>query len=91
MESMSAPLVYLCLKVVCVLPVLIWPKTTPAIVDLCFDDTTDPTTGCIAMSRVRCADDILVMQGFDIKLFSERRTVGPCDVFKVPPRRRDGH
>lgn len=53
-----------------------------AIVDLCFDDTTDPTTGYIAMSRVRCADDILIMQAFDIKLFQKGVPLGPAMLLK---------
>ena len=53
-----------------------------AIVDLCFDDTIDPTTGYIAMSRVRCADDVLIMQGFDIKLFQKGVPLGPAMLLK---------
>ena len=53
-----------------------------AIVDLCFDDNTDPTTAYIAMSRVRCADDILIMQEFDIKIFQKGIPIGPAMLLK---------
>jgi hypothetical protein len=53
-----------------------------AIVDLCFDENTDPTTAYIAMSRVRCADDILIMQEFDIKIFQQGIPIGPAMLLK---------
>ena len=40
-----------------------------AIVDLNFDSNTDPTTGYVALSRVRLADDILIMQPFERSVF----------------------
>ena len=36
-----------------------------AIVDLNYDARTDPVTGYVALSRVRCADDILILQPFE--------------------------
>ena len=53
-----------------------------AIVDLCFDENTDPTTAYIAMSRVRCADDILIMQAFNINIFRQGIPIGPAMLMK---------
>ena len=53
-----------------------------AIVDLCFDENTDPTTAYIAMSRVRCADDILIMQAFNIDIFRQGIPIGPAMLMK---------
>ena len=49
-----------------------------AIVDLCFDENTHPTTAYIAMSRVRCADDISIMQAFNINIFRQGIPFGPA-------------
>ena len=53
-----------------------------AIVDLCFDENTDPRTAYIAMSRVRCADDILIMQAFNINIFGQGIPIGPTMLMK---------
>ena len=53
-----------------------------AMVDLCFDENTDPTTAYIAMSRVRCADDILIMQAFNINIFRQGIPIGPAMLMK---------
>ena len=50
--------------------------------DLCFDENTDPTTAYIAMSRVRCADDILIMQAFNINIFRQGIPIGPAMLMK---------
>ena len=40
-----------------------------ALVDLCFSDETNPTTAYVALSRVRGANDVLIIQEFDIEPF----------------------
>jgi len=42
-----------------------------AIVDLNFDKRTDPVTGYVALSRVRTADDILILQPFSKDVFQQ--------------------
>jgi hypothetical protein len=48
-----------------------------AIVDLCFDDNMDPATAYVALSRVKTADDILIMQAFNITPFTQGSPLGP--------------
>ena len=48
-----------------------------AIVDLCFDDNMDPATAYVALSRVKTADDILIMQAFSITPFTQGSPLGP--------------
>ena len=45
--------------------------------DLCFDDNMDPATACAALSRVKTADDILIMQAFSITPFTQGSPPGP--------------
>lgn len=40
-------------------------------VDLQFDENTDPVTGYVALSRVRMADHLVIMQPFNIKTFQK--------------------
>ena len=47
------------------------------IVDLCFDNNTDPITAYVALSRVRSASDILIMQAFPIEVFQQGVPIGP--------------
>lgn len=42
-----------------------------ALVDLQFDENTDPVTGYVALSRVRMADHLVIMQPFNIKTFQK--------------------
>ena len=42
-----------------------------ALVDLCFSDETNPTTAYVALSRVRGANDVLIIQEFDIEPFQQ--------------------
>ena len=42
-----------------------------AIVDLNFDKRTDPVTGYVALSRVRTANDILILQPFSKDVFQQ--------------------
>ena len=53
-----------------------------AIVDLCFDDNMDPATAYVALSRVQTADDILIMQAFNIKPFTQGSPLGPALLMK---------
>ena len=46
------------------------------IVDLCFDEVTNTVTACVALSRVRSADDILITQPFELSLFQKGTPVG---------------
>ena len=56
-----------------------------AIVDLCFDDNMDPATAYVALSRVKTADDILIMQAFNIKPCTQGSPLGPA----LPEGRQD--
>ena len=48
-----------------------------AIVDLCFDENMDPATAYVSLSRVKVADDILIMQAFNLKPFTQGSPLGP--------------
>jgi hypothetical protein len=48
-----------------------------AMVDLCFDESADAATAYVALSRVRSADDILIMQPFTLDLFQKGMPIGP--------------
>jgi hypothetical protein len=48
-----------------------------AIVDLCFDENMDPATAYVALSRVKTAEDILIMQSFSIEPFRQGAQLGP--------------
>jgi hypothetical protein len=48
-----------------------------AIVDLLFSECTNPATAYVALSRVRSANDILIMQAFKRVLFTKGIPVGP--------------
>jgi hypothetical protein len=54
-----------------------------ALVDLCFSDETNPTTAYVALSRVRGADDVLIIQDFDIEPFQQGIPVGPKWLLKT--------
>ena len=47
-----------------------------AIVDLCFDENMDPATAYVSLSRVKVADDILIMQAFNLKPFTQGSPLG---------------
>jgi hypothetical protein len=53
-----------------------------AFVDLCFDEITNIATAYVALSRVRSADDILIMQPFELSLFQKGIPVGPKMLLK---------
>ena len=48
-----------------------------AIVDLNFDSNTDSTTGYVALSRAKRADDMLIMQPFNIGVFRKGPRMQP--------------
>ena len=54
-----------------------------ALVDLCFSDETNPTTAYVALSRVRGADDVLIIQDFNIEPFQQGTPVGPKWLLKT--------
>ena len=54
-----------------------------ALVDLCFSDETNPTTAYVALSRVRGANDVLIIQEFDIEPFQQGIPVGPSWLLKT--------
>ena len=54
-----------------------------ALVDLCFSDETNPTTAYVALSRVRGANDVLIIQEFDIEPFQQGIPVGPKWLLKT--------
>ena len=54
-----------------------------ALVDLCFSDETNPTTAYVALSRVRGANDVLIIQEFDIEPFQQGIPVGPRWLLKT--------
>ena len=54
-----------------------------ALVDLCFSDETNPTTAYVALSRVRGANDVLIIQEFDIAPFQQGVPVGPKWLLKT--------
>jgi hypothetical protein len=53
-----------------------------AIVDLCFDENMDPATAYVSLSRVKTADDILIMQAFGIQAFTQGSPLGPRMLLK---------
>lgn len=48
-----------------------------ALVDLVFDLQMDPATAYVALSRVRSANDIVIIQPFDIEPFQQGCPIGP--------------
>ena len=54
-----------------------------ALVDLCFSDETNPTTAYVALSRVRGANDVLIIQEFGIEPFQQGIPVGPKWLLKT--------
>ena len=51
--------------------------------DLCLSDETNPTTAYVALSRVRGANDVLIIQNFDIEPFQQGIPVGPKWLLKT--------